>query len=161
MSRSRETLEKYGRGRYQHMFDLDALYPEVEMFGEHVISAEVRVGWRELLLPCLEALKANGCKVSQIKQKFGGLRFYWNYPEHIERARDEWRDVVRGLPPGVPRPPFPLEDESDTIDVVVGPVIARAESLSFRTCEDCGADIGREGGPCHNTQCDACKGKPR
>jgi hypothetical protein len=162
VTRSREILEKYGKGRYQHMFDLDALYPEVRMFGEQCISAEVRPGWRDLLIPVLEVLKANACTVSQIKQKFGGLVVYWNYPDHIESAREEWREQTRGMRYDDPnRPRIPLEDESDAIDVKVGPVVARAETLSFRTCEECGADIGREGGPCHLTRCDNCKTKDR
>lgn len=155
--KAREMLEKYGKGRYQHMFELDERFPEVQMFGPNCISAEVRPGWKDVLVPVLQALKDNGCTVRQIKQKFGGLRVYWDYPAHIEEARQAWREQTRSLPPGVPRPPLPMEDESDEIDVKVGPVVARAETLSFRTCEDCGADTGRDGGPCHHTQCDMCR----
>lgn len=161
MSKSREMLEKYGKGRYDHMFELDRKYPEVEMFGDQCISAEVRPGWTQILDDLLKVLRDNRCKVAQIKQKFGGLRVYWNYPDEIEAARAEWRKQVSGMKLDDPnRPRIPMEDESDAIDVVVGPAIARAETLSFRTCEDCGADIGKPGGPGFRTQCDSCDKSP-
>ena len=158
MGRAREILEKYGKdGRYDHMFELDRKYPEVRMFGEQCISAEVRPGWTKILDDLLAVLRDNGCTVRQIKQKFGGLRVYWNYPDRIEEARDVWREQINGMRYDDPnRPRIPMEDESDAVDVIVGPAVARAETLSFRTCEDCGADIGRPGGPCHNTRCDVC-----
>jgi hypothetical protein len=143
---------------YKHMLELDDLYPEVGIFGPQCISAEVGAGWRDLLVPCLEVLKRHGCKAGQIKQKFCGLRFYWDYPDHIEKARAEWREQIRGMKLDDPnRPRVPLEDESDAIDVEVGPVIARAEALSFRTCEDCGADLGEgRGEKSGRNQCEAC-----
>lgn len=152
----RAALLKWSKNN-QHMLDLDDAYPEVEMFGPQSIGAEVGPGWKDILIPCLEVLRANGCKVGQIKQKFGGLRIYWDYPDHIEKVRSEWRKNMQPHKSGMVYERIPLEDESDEVDVNVGPVITRAETLSFRTCESCGADICREGGPCHRTQCQDCK----
>ncbi len=167
MARSREILEKYGKGRYEHMFELDRLYPEVEMFGERCISAEIRPGWKDLLIPCLEVLKANGCKVGQIKQKFCELVVYWDYPDHIEAAISEWR----ALDPKFYKdeggewqydPPMPMRAEQKAISAIVSPVIKVAAEKSLRTCEECGVDLGRKMGPkSGRLECTSCEGKWR
>ena len=58
---------------------------------------------------------------AQVKEKFGGLRFYV----------DNSDDYVRG-------------------------VIAMAESMSYRTCEDCGAPGKQSGKGWIKTVCDTC-----
>ena len=63
---------------------------------------------------------------AQVKEKFGGLRFYV----------DNCDDYVRG-------------------------VIAMAESMSYRTCEDCGNKGHRRSGGWIRTLCDECCGKNR
>ena len=62
---------------------------------------------------------------AQVKEKFGGLRFYV----------DNSDDYVRG-------------------------VIAMAESMSYRTCEDCGAPGKQSGKGWIKTVCDTCN-KPK
>jgi hypothetical protein len=147
----------------QHMFDLDEEFPSVEIFGPQCISAEVGPGWNRLLRPVMQALSDNQCKAGQIKQKFGGLRFYWDYPDYIEKDVQAWRDaghkgkIVDGqMTFDVP---LPHEEERKRIDAIIRPIVAEAERLSFRTCEECGADIGREGGPSYRTECDNCAKK--
>ncbi len=156
--------ERYGTPSYmQHMFDLDEEYPEVDIFGPQCISAEVGPGWNKLLRPIMDVLRENGCKAGQIKQKFGGLRFYWDYPDRIEAAMAEWRagnhkgrvengDLVFDVP-------LPYKEERDAIAALVRPIVELAEKLSYRTCEECGNDTGREGGPSFRTECDDCKQK--
>ena len=146
-----------GVEKIQHVLDLDERYPELEIFGSQCISAEFGPGWKGLVEGCLKVLSRHGCKIVQIKQKFGGLRLYWDYPPRIESALNEWRakkPVLDGT--GKYDPPMPFEDERVVIAAEVNPVIARAESLSFRTCEDCGADVGGEGNPSWKTQCESC-----
>lgn len=163
--------ERYGTpALMKHMFELDEEFPEVEIFGPQCISAEVGPGWNKLLRPVMQALRDNGCTAGQIKQKFGGLRFYWNFPEHIENAINEWRIA---LPPFSTRSadqsidefyamhPSPFKEETDALRKLIGPIVAEAERLSFRTCENCGVDIGREGGPGWKTECDGCKSVER
>lgn len=143
-----------------HMLDLDDKYPECNIFGPQCISAEVGPGWKELVEGCLLVLSATGCTAGQIKQKFGGLRFYWNYPDHIEEALVEWRktpghtkiengQITRVIP-------MPFDEECDRINTIVRPVIAAAEAQSYLTCEDCGVTL-EKGGACTRTQCAACK----
>lgn len=147
----------------QHMFDLDEEFPSVDIFGPQCISAEVGPGWNKLLRPVMKALSDHGCRAGQIKQKFGGLRFYWDYPDHIENAMREWRaipnnaDFSDGMTTHRIDPPYRAEREN--IHSIVQPLVAEAERLSFRTCEECGADIGQAGGPCHRTECDDCAKK--
>lgn len=64
-------------------------------------------GWQPLLDICIAALP-EGSVVHQIKEKFGGLRFYCT-----------------------------LTDDCPNPDEVYK-VIAAAERLSFKTCEECG-----------------------
>ncbi len=156
--------------RIQHLFDLDSEFPEVDIFGPRCISAEVGPGWKKILRPVMQILKDNGCTAGQIKQKFGGLRFYWNYPEHIEAAIDEWRNA---LPVFSTRPanqsidefyaehPCPFKEETEALRQLVGPIVSEAERLSFRTCENCGADVGHVGGHGYKTECDDCKSVER
>jgi hypothetical protein len=157
----RARLVKYGGTRYQHMFDLDAAYPEVDIFGPQCISAEVRPGWKALLIPVLEVLKQHGCKAGQIKQKFGGLRVYWDFPDHIEAAAAEWRKLnpkhfKNEDGEWVNDPPIPMLEERKMISDAVQPVIAEAECISFLTCEDCGATLDSGGPKSGSTQCGPC-----
>ncbi len=147
---------------YDHLLELDDLYPEVGMFGPQCISAEFGSGWKDLLIPCFEVMKEHGCKAGQIKQKFCELKFYWDFPDHIEAAIAEWRAAN-------PRyykdesgewkydPPMPMAEERKAIHAAVSPVIKAAEELSRRTCEDCGADLGKNMAPkSGRNQCQAC-----
>lgn len=173
---ARESLLRWGQGRLgqrgsdrgqQHMLDLDDAYPEVDIFGPQCISASVGAGWKGLVSSCLEALRTAGCKAGQIKQKFGELRVYWDYPEHIEAALAKWREIPTaervqivtgedGVRSVLYLVPLPYAEERERIDAIVKPAIAEASRLSYLTCEDCSAALDR-GGPCFRTQCQACK----
>lgn len=99
---------------------LKSEYPQ--LFGPWTIHSGCGPGWVALVRPCLDVLAKHGCKVTQIKQKFCGLRVYWDPPEesmYLDKAAN------------------------DEIDAV----IERAEGLSFRTCEECGAESDKPGGP--------------
>ena len=63
---------------------------------------------------------------AQVKEKFGGLRFY-----------------------------------VDNADDYTSGVIALAESMSYRTCEDCGAPGKQTGRGWIRTLCDACNKSPK
>lgn len=160
----RAALLKYSEKRpwsYQHMLDLDDRYPEVEIFGPQCISAEVRPGWADLLENCLRVLSENGCKAGQIKQKFGGLRIYWDYPDHIEAQMSEWRagnpkSVKNDAGEWISDPPAPCEEERRKIAAAVKPVIDEMEALSFLTCEYCGVRLEKGGPKCGMTECETC-----
>jgi hypothetical protein len=147
----------------QHMFDLDDEFPDVAIFGSQCISAEVGPGWNKLLRPVMQALSDNKCKAGQIKQKFGGLRFYWDHPDYIESDVQAWRDaghqgkVVNGEL--VFEVPVPHEDERKRINAIIGPIVAEAERLSFATCEECGVTIDPPRGPGFRTECSDCRQK--
>jgi hypothetical protein len=166
-TRRAELLASYKRWfpqrSIQHMLDLDDRYPEVEIFGDQCISAEVGAGWAPLVEECLKVLALHGCKVGQIKQKFCELRVYWDYPPHIELAIAEWRrqdpsHLKNDAGEWVYDPPMPYPDERARIASAVNPVIAAMAQQSLRTCEDCGADLGRDGGPsAGRRQCEECR----
>lgn len=63
----------------------------------------------------LKALKPKGLVVTQVKEKYGGLRFYYNGPSGSEKLTKQVEKLVRG-----------------------------AEAKSLVTCEDCGKK-GRHG----------------
>lgn len=161
---SREDLRRYQSGSpndrsrsVDHMLDLDARYPEVDIFGPQCISAHVGPGWADIVEECLKVLSLQKCKAGQIKQKFGGLRFYWEYPDHIETALAEWRKTLPPFNSGLENPPRPFDEEIKAINAIVAPVIAAMEKESFRTCELCGVKLDKEGGPCWRTLCENCK----
>lgn len=128
--------EKRGQSA-QHMLDLDDDYPNAEMFGSQSIGADSGPGWEVLLEPCMRVLHDNGCKVAQIKQKFGGLRFYWEFDENKKLT----------------------DSEKAAISSKINPIIDRSEKLSFATCEVCADSIDPPRNPGYRTVCDSCHEK--
>lgn len=86
-------------------------------------------GWKDLICDLYDALLATGIafKVSQVKQKWGGLRFYVD-------MTDPDADTDR---------PQKLIEE--------------AEERSFSICEACGAKGEPGGGLCVKTLCPPCR----
>lgn len=83
-------------------------------------------GWYKLIDELCQILEPAGVVAAQVKEKFGGLRFYIN-------ACDK--------------------DKHDEVQAA----IRRAESLSFKTCENCGEPGERKGGGWVHTYCDKCE----
>lgn len=113
--------------------------------GEVLDSLEVRTskdvgpGWVELVEDTVRALNeiAPGWACLQVKEKFGGLRFYYSPPE----------------------------DASDALKYACMAIVAYAESRAYHTCEQCGeagklrtTKVDDEGNPqpfaWHLTLCD-------
>lgn len=67
-------------------------------------------GWASLVRPLLERVQELGGEVLQVKEKFGGLRFYYRLPETVREA------------------------ERDNLFDLVGDI----EEQSFQICQDCG-----------------------
>lgn len=150
----RMALLKYSAARpndpgrqMQHMLDLDDEFPEVDMFGPQSISAEVGPGWAGLLRPVLSILREHRCKVGQIKQKFGGLRVYWDFPDEIEGALQVWRENPNNSTEA------PFKKEYTRLIKIISPVVSEAEKLSFKTCEICGDEARLNKGPAYRTLC--------
>lgn len=87
-------------------------------------------GWAQLVLPLIEEAELLGANILQIKEKFGGLRFYFAF----------------GTSSG---DPLALAAEQEFQKHVDG-----AEELSFTVCEVCGASGKRRGGGWIRTLCD-------
>lgn len=49
-----------------------------------LFRVECNEGWRGLYEPLIELCNLKGNTVLQVKEKFGGLRFYWGGPYDIE-----------------------------------------------------------------------------
>lgn len=79
-----------------------------------LFHVECGPGWEKLYRPLLDLAGLYGATVLQVKEKFGGLRFYFAGPPVG--------------PDGVDRHAF-LQAMADA-----------AEDASFHTCEDCGED---------------------
>jgi hypothetical protein len=118
---------------------------EYPNYSNEELALNVRPGWRPIILDLLRQLaEVPGWRndmVRQIKEKFGGLRFYW------------WADADE-LPGG--------DAGYQMLDERVEALIKQAEERAWKTCEICG---GTEGGVCQRgkgwivTQCDACNEK--
>lgn len=95
-------------------------------------------GWEPLIRRCAEKVEAinrtlppdQAIVASQVKEKFGTLRFY-----------------INGCP------------DVDNIPSIVDQAIRDAEDESCVTCEDCGAPGKQHGGRWIMTLCDACNSK--
>jgi hypothetical protein len=81
-------------------------------------------GWKHLVQPLLDELEQLGGKVLQVKEKFGGLRFYYTLAETHPMA------------------------------LVFAQKVDKAEAQSFETCEACGQPGERRGGGWIKTLCE-------
>jgi hypothetical protein len=82
------------------------------MMTDEELDRHIGKGWWPFVRPVLAELDRRGFKVVQIKEKFGYLRLY------------------------VDAPP----DTSATVKGTIHAMIVAAESISSRTCEECGAE---------------------
>lgn len=102
--------------------------------------AETGPGWYPLIDNCLRKIQSlnvyKEIHISQVKEKFGGLRIYYNL----------YREDQSPCTPGL----------SEKIDVI----IREAESEAEMTCEQCGARNSKaESRLGHNNVCSVCKAK--
>lgn len=74
-------------------------------------------GWRETVKKVEAVLLAEGVQIRQMKEKFGGLRVYWNWPE-------EWNDLEDET----------FHDKSEQIELLINV----ADWVCQRTCMVCG-----------------------
>ena len=117
----------------EHLVSLDSEFPDVDIFGPRCVSAQCGQGWNAILRSALKAISLARGKVTQIKQKFGGLKVHWD----------------------------PYEPPSDDIDLIrltaeAHGAVASAELLSFATCEHCSSPIDPPRPMSHQTLCDSC-----
>jgi hypothetical protein len=79
-------------------------------------SIYVSEGWRELVYTLHEKLSyiSPNYKVHQVKQKFGGLRFY---AEYVPKGKEKNPDLMKSI----------FDD-----------LVALAETASYHICETCG-----------------------
>ena len=101
-------------------------------------------------------------KVAQVKEKFGGLRFYTNgYDIDPEYLRLESDGMGGGNYTRIKNQGSILTkpEENFNVDAVIGKVqgaISLAESLCDKTCERCGVVGKARGGGMIGTLCDEC-----
>lgn len=50
----------------------------------------IQEGWDHLVKPLIQFVESNGGKVTQVKEKFGGLRFYYAPP--LEADEELWKN---------------------------------------------------------------------
>lgn len=86
-------------------------------------------GWYDIIDELSAKLEPFGVVAAQVKEKFGGLRFYLDYPKHLS---DEDLQKVREI-----------KNEY--------------ESKSYETCESCGEPGKRRSGGWIRTLCDKCE----
>lgn len=105
-------------------------------------KSAVGPGWNVMVHPLLLLADRYGLSVSQVKEKFGGLRFYWG---GVVKEKDE--------------------NENDTALLTENyrKMVEGAESLSYHICEDCGlpGKNGYHGGWWIRTLCPICSAKLR
>jgi hypothetical protein len=108
----------------QYLESIGGLVRTYKVFKGPILTAEylsVSEGWYDLIKSLIDELIALGWdrRVHQVKEKFGGLRFY------VQAATDKHYNFI-----------------------------SFAESMSYRTCEECGAPGKRYSMGWHKTLCD-------
>lgn len=91
------------------------------------------VEWVNRLFPNLNF----SCSAVQVKEKLGGLRFYYEFFYASDLPNDEMKILIGSM---------------DRI----GGMTSFAERISQTTCEDCGGKCEREDAPFPRALCDAC-----
>lgn len=109
-------------------------YPSV---AREEAKLEVGAGWRALLDPLYDYCEKHGVKVLQVKEKFGGLRFYTEQAQWECGAQDPASDAASQN--------WRLNE--------LGKLVKAAEEASEVTCEWCGAPGIRRGGAWIKTLC--------
>lgn len=97
---------------------------------------ECREGWYEIIIKIDRMLRFINpdYKIAQIKEKFGTLRYYFDYN-------------------------FPDDLSDEEIDVrasIMGAVVGHQERISAYTCEYCGERGKTRAGGWYKTLCDSC-----
>ncbi len=147
LTRAVERIDPAHKGRdSRHLIDLDREFPGVDLFGPQCISAHCGQGWASLVRTAVSVIAALGGKVTQIKQKFGQLRIYWDPPDALRHARLAWIDQGK-------IGPDPFEDPMCR---AAWEAVHYAEEASLGTCEHCGITIVPPRGPSFQTLCDRC-----
>lgn len=108
-------------------------------------------GWNTIVWKLCERLEREGCEelgffqVAQVKEKFGGLRFYYDLiPDVIEP--DERQAAYKKV--------------DDKLVESIRKSVSFVENMSFEVCENCGTTvdvIGDSGGGWWNTRCTPCR----
>lgn len=85
---------------------------------------DVRPGWRPIVAAAVRVLESRGCKIQQVKEKFGGLRIYFT------------------------------TDTTITTEITNDDIVTVAEWMCDHTCEECGKAGSRRDLPWIKTLCD-------
>ena len=85
-------------------------------------------GWYDLIDELSSKLEPLGIIAEQVKEKFGGLRFYVDYPQHLSTEEVKKIRDIKNI----------------------------YEVLSYKTCEICGKPGERRSGGHIQTLCDEC-----
>lgn len=106
--------------------DMEPPAPQINLFG-----FECGDGWYDIIDGLCQSISNLGVSVTvvQVKEKFGGLRFYY---EGVSSDKEERVYMVHGA-------------------------VQMAEEMSYRTCENCGesGELRDEEG-WYKTRCDSC-----
>ncbi len=136
----------------QKLFDrFNFFHPEKITTSLMCFGFECNDGWFDIIWDLCEDIerllkKSNiDIEVIQVKEKFGGLRFYWNFiGDFLE---------IEGEDEGA------LTDEADRIYNDIESLIKKAEEISYQTCEVCGKPGKPIRGGWITTLCEECKKK--
>lgn len=90
-------------------------------------------GWQKIAKNVEGVLLAEGVKIHQMKEKFGELRVYWDWPE-------EWNDLEDGT----------FHDKCEQIECLID----IADWVCQRTCMECGEEGEVRGSGCITVFCD-------
>lgn len=149
--------EDYFKKEFAYMFQVDKMEP-ISLFG-----FETSDGWNNLLynLLCIVAMidKDKHIRVVQVKSKFAGLCFYfeWVGPPRKKTLHDYYVDIVNRMPLLVRRfLKFPHRKMDETYQQIYD-IVNLFERVSYKVCEECGEPASsKSNGYWVYTMCDAC-----
>lgn len=130
--------EEYFKKEFAYMFQVDKREP-ISLFG-----FETSDGWNNLLfnLFCIVSIidKDKCVRVVQVKEKFGGLRFYfeWVGQPRKKTLHDRYVDLANKLPQRIRKLlGYPYRKMDKTYSQIYD-IVSLFESVSYRVCEQCG-----------------------
>ena len=133
------------------------------MFDNVYCGFALPLGWTEIVWKGCQALaniKTHQVQVAQVKEKFGGLRFYYaeeRLPPDPAQYAEEAKEWGAGY-----TPEYVWWADAEMGEETIERIIDAMEKASYWTCETCGttADVTTEGGWI-TTKCRPCRTKLR
>lgn len=151
--------EEYFKKEFAYMFERPA------QWANYAFELETPDGWNYLLFNLFTIIaildKDKHVRLEQVKSKFAGLRFYfeWTGPDRKPTLHDRYVDLIHKLPWSLRKFLGSPSKKWDPTHEQIYDIVSLFEQVSYKICETCGEPGRTHDGPWVYTACEACHEK--